>query len=243
MKKYIAECIGTFVLTFLGCGAAVSLGCAEANTAAVVGTAIAFGLYFTMVPEREDIEFVKPAPREAQDDLLDDGFDPVTELGMPTDTAEIRADEKKMKEYASKAEQIFRKRFTKEAENILSKIYNNDNMNSTEKAFRATSQSTMEDLVRAQAKIGSEAGLNDTRSQLLASEIIEMVTNRLKSNAAQRQKAPSSSTTPVTQESTTATQTKVEQQSEKPAKSRNDVIKSIMEQDEQERREKQLLGN
>ncbi len=44
MKKYIAEAIGTFVLTFLGCGAAVSLGCAEANTAAVVGTAIAFGL-------------------------------------------------------------------------------------------------------------------------------------------------------------------------------------------------------
>jgi len=44
MKKYIAEAVGTFVLTFLGCGAAVSLGCAEDNTAAVVGTAIAFGL-------------------------------------------------------------------------------------------------------------------------------------------------------------------------------------------------------
>ena len=44
MKKYFAEAIGTFVLTFLGCGAAVSLGCAESNTAAVVGTAIAFGL-------------------------------------------------------------------------------------------------------------------------------------------------------------------------------------------------------
>ena len=44
MKKYVAEAIGTFVLTFLGCGAAVSLGCAETNTAAVVGTAIAFGL-------------------------------------------------------------------------------------------------------------------------------------------------------------------------------------------------------
>ena len=44
MKKYVAEAIGTFVLTFLGCGAAVSLGCAESNTAAVVGTAIAFGL-------------------------------------------------------------------------------------------------------------------------------------------------------------------------------------------------------
>ena len=42
MKKYFAECIGTFVLTFLGCGTAMFLGC---NTpAGVVGTAIAFGL-------------------------------------------------------------------------------------------------------------------------------------------------------------------------------------------------------
>ena len=42
MKKYFAECIGTFVLTFLGCATAMFLGC---NTpAGVVGTAFAFGL-------------------------------------------------------------------------------------------------------------------------------------------------------------------------------------------------------
>ena len=42
MKKYFAECIGTFVLTLLGCGTAMFLGC---NTpAGIVGTAIAFGL-------------------------------------------------------------------------------------------------------------------------------------------------------------------------------------------------------
>ena len=42
MKKYFAESIGTFVLTLLGCGTAMFLGC---NTpAGVVGTAIAFGL-------------------------------------------------------------------------------------------------------------------------------------------------------------------------------------------------------
>lgn len=42
MKKYFAEAIGTFVLTFFGCGTAMYLGC---NTqAGVVGTAIAFGL-------------------------------------------------------------------------------------------------------------------------------------------------------------------------------------------------------
>ncbi|MBQ9357442.1 MAG: MIP family channel protein [Prevotella sp.] len=44
MKKYLAELVGTFTLTFLGCGAAVALGCADSNTASVVGTALAFGL-------------------------------------------------------------------------------------------------------------------------------------------------------------------------------------------------------
>ena len=43
MNKYLAELVGTFVLTFLGCGAAVSLNCG-ADTASIVGTAFAFGL-------------------------------------------------------------------------------------------------------------------------------------------------------------------------------------------------------
>ena len=43
MKKYLAELVGTFVLTLLGCGAAVSLNCGI-DTASVVGTALAFGL-------------------------------------------------------------------------------------------------------------------------------------------------------------------------------------------------------
>ena len=42
MKKYFAECLGTFGLTFLGCGTAMMLGCG--TPAGVVGTAIAFGL-------------------------------------------------------------------------------------------------------------------------------------------------------------------------------------------------------
>ena len=42
MKKYLAECVGTFVLTFMGCGTAMFLGCD--TPAGVVGTAIAFGL-------------------------------------------------------------------------------------------------------------------------------------------------------------------------------------------------------
>ncbi|MBO5596332.1 MAG: MIP family channel protein [Bacteroidales bacterium] len=42
MKKYVAECLGTFVLTFLGCASAMFIGCGE--PAGVVGVAIAFGL-------------------------------------------------------------------------------------------------------------------------------------------------------------------------------------------------------
>ena len=42
MKKYFAEFIGTLVLTLMGCGTAVFLGCG--TSAGVVGTAIAFGL-------------------------------------------------------------------------------------------------------------------------------------------------------------------------------------------------------
>jgi len=43
MKKYLAEMVGTMVLTLLGCGTAVSLNCGS-DTASVVGTAFAFGL-------------------------------------------------------------------------------------------------------------------------------------------------------------------------------------------------------
>jgi len=42
MKKYFAECIGTAVLTLLGCGTAVFVGCGE--PAGVAATALAFGL-------------------------------------------------------------------------------------------------------------------------------------------------------------------------------------------------------
>ena len=44
MKKYIAELIGTFVLTLFGCGTAVVTGCSVDNPAAYLTTAIAFGL-------------------------------------------------------------------------------------------------------------------------------------------------------------------------------------------------------
>ena len=156
--------------------------------AALLIVAVCFGLYFSLVPERENIEFVKPVSEEETDDLLDEGFDPLTEMGMVGDTTAGSIDQKRMREYEAKAEQIFRKNFTREAERVLSKIYNDDGMRATEKNFLAGSHSTMEELVKAQAKLGAQAGLNDARSQLLATQIIDQVTNRLKKQMAEKEK-------------------------------------------------------
>ncbi len=44
VRKYLAECIGTFVLVLFGCGTAVVLGCSAEPNAAYFLTALAFGL-------------------------------------------------------------------------------------------------------------------------------------------------------------------------------------------------------
>ena len=52
----------------------------------------------------------------------------------------------------------------------------------------AGSHSTMQELVQAQTRLGAEAGIADARSQLLASQIIEQVTNRLKKQMEEKEK-------------------------------------------------------
>ena len=49
---------------------------------AIVAALVIVGVYFGMTPEPQQIEYVKPAPKQSTDDLLDDGFDPATELGV-----------------------------------------------------------------------------------------------------------------------------------------------------------------
>ena len=44
LKKYIAECLGTFVLVFFACGAAVVTKCSTDNLPGYLLTALAFGL-------------------------------------------------------------------------------------------------------------------------------------------------------------------------------------------------------
>jgi hypothetical protein len=147
--------------------------------AAVVTALVIVELYFELFPEPVQVEYVKPAPRQATDDLLEDGFKP-EELGVVSADSMSEEDLEAQRMYRAKAEEIFRKNYEKEADRILSKIYNKDYMNATEKQFAAQSQSTIEELMKVQQKMGQEASLTPERAQLIASEIIERVTNEKK---------------------------------------------------------------
>ena len=142
-------------------------------------TLVCVGLYFEYFPETQPVEFVKPAPRQPTDDLIDDGFDPA-ELGVTSDGDSLVVDEAAQRDYQAKAEEIFRKKYEKEADRILSKIYNKEYMSNSEKQFLSESESTIDELMKSQSELGAEAGLTPERSQLIATEIIERITNQKK---------------------------------------------------------------
>ncbi len=145
---------------------------------AIAGLAIA--LYFDMMPESNPVEFVKPVPRQATDDLIDDGFNP-EELGVMSDGDSLVAAELvSQEEYNAKAEAIFRKRYTAAADKILSKIYNKEYMSVSEKNFMSQSESTINELLKAQQEIASESALDPARCQVIATEIIERLTEQKK---------------------------------------------------------------
>ena len=161
--------------------------------AALAVALIVLGLFFEMMPNTEPVEFVKPVEEPIEESLLDEGFNPLTELGPDADSATIakaiqdymmndsdKVDEKKMREFQAKAEQIFRKQYTKAADLILSKVYNNERMNNSEKNFKATSKEVMEELVEKQRELAASSSLSDATAQRIASEIIEQLTEKKK---------------------------------------------------------------
>ncbi len=169
------------------------------GVAALIIALFLVSIFFDLLPNTEPVEFVKPVEEPVEESLLDEGFNPLTELGPDADSATIaraihdyinndsdKVDEKKMREFQAKAEQIFRKQYTKIADQILSKIYNNERMNNNEKNFRATSKDVMEELVEKQRELASSSSLSDATAQRIASEIIEQLTEKKKAELAKK---------------------------------------------------------
>ena len=138
------------------------------------------GIYFELFPETSPVEFVKPAPRQPVDDLLDDGITP-EELGLGIQGDSLLEDTlPTQRDYDAKAEEIFRRKYEKEADRILSKIYNKDYMNNSEKKFMSESESTIDELMKMQEEMTAESGLSPERARLISSQIIERITEQKK---------------------------------------------------------------
>ena len=169
------------------------------SVSAIVIALILVGLFFALTPDTEMVEFVKPVEEPISDELLDEGFDPSTELGAAADSATIaraikeyqmkdsdRIDEKKMREFEAKGEAIFRKQFSKEADRILSGVYNSKNMAGGQKSFEQASGKAMQELVEKQIELGEHSSLSSEKSQRIASEIIEQITERKKTELGEK---------------------------------------------------------
>lgn len=149
------------------------------------------GCYFYMLPQPEAVEYVKAVEEPIPDELLDEDNE-LYGLGADADSATIAnivarqmrmkdslgINEKEMKEYQAKAEQIFRKQFTKEADRILSKVYNSEKMNLSEKDFMVRSRQMTEELSKVEQELAKEANLGNEKSQRIASEIIDQLTTK-----------------------------------------------------------------
>ena len=150
---------------------------------ALAAALVIVGIYFGMTPEPQEIEYVKPAPKQSTDDLLDDGFDPASELGIISgDSLSKLPPEKRkqMEEYEKKGEEIFRKQFEKEAARILSKVYDAEHMGASEKNFMASSKKVFGELMEVQQKLSQEANISNEKGQLIATQIIDKITDAKK---------------------------------------------------------------
>lgn len=159
--------------------------------AAVVLAAVCIGLFVELTPNTEEMEFVEAAPKENFDDEVSPAlYDPEMELqAAQPDSSVTQVDEEQMKVYEQKAEEIFRKRYSEEADRILSKIYDKEYMNSSEKKFLSMSTEAMTELSKKQVELGEEAGLSDTKSQRIASEIIDRISNEKKAKLEELKKS------------------------------------------------------
>lgn len=141
-------------------------------------------VYFDMRPQPTDMDYIESGIQKNEVDPYDESFDLESELGLvPTDSLgnEMTPEkEREMAEYRAKAEQIFRKRYAKEAERILAKVYNKENLQKSQQKFMDISREMNEELVKIQVELGEEADLSNEKSQRIASEIIETISNRLK---------------------------------------------------------------
>ena len=130
------------------------------------------GGYFSIVPDTNDVEFIKLRPdtyvdpdKKLADSLLD-----AMQRG---DTAIITpAQQREMAEYHKKNLDIFRKRYKDRAQPILEKIYKKENLNAPAKRLIQGSSQSGGKLIDLQNELMGETGLSKQEADMIATEVI-----------------------------------------------------------------------
>ena len=139
------------------------------------------GIYFSFTPDNNQVEYVKPAPKDDMDEILSEyGYDPVAAMtDIMTDTASNMTPEKEkeLEEYRAKAAKIFQRRFAREADRILSGIYSKKYSSGNERSFVTANQAAIEELMKLQVDIAAQTGIDPQTSQSIAAEVIEQIAN------------------------------------------------------------------
>ena len=163
-------------------------------TAALAIALAIVGLFFYTLPSPDDMEYVKPVKEPVPDEMIEEDMDALLGIGADTDSATIAQivkqqqhvkdsigiSEGKMREYNSKAEEIFRKQCTKAAESIISKVYNKDQMNGSEKDFTINAQKMTKELLSKKEEIMKSTAISSERAEAIADKIIEQLTEKKK---------------------------------------------------------------
>lgn len=141
--------------------------------AAVILVLLCIGLYFELMPETYDVEYVEGTAKSKMENIEETAFKNNAELGLESDsldtlTVEERAE---MEAYMQKAEDIFRKQYKKEADRIMSKVYSKEGMSLSENAFIASSNAMTEQLTNAERRLAAEAGITEDKAVRIASEV------------------------------------------------------------------------
>ena len=148
--------------------------------AALLISLICVWIYFEMVPDTVNVEFVTPADTYAEDPF-DASLTDAELAGGSTDTTTMTDEERsELAAMQAKTEQIFRKQFTREAEKALSKIYSKERMNSSEQEFIASSNTIMDDLMQKRDELISQSGITTDKGNHIASEIISSIREQKK---------------------------------------------------------------
>ncbi len=151
--------------------------------AAVAIVILCVGLYFEMMPQTADIEFVEGFSTEQKDPFSEE-YSPDEEFGFAVDTLDtLSIDERaQMEDYQRKAEEIFRRQYRREADRIISKLYSQQGMSLDENVFVASSNAMTAELINLGKKLADDAGITEDKAMRMAAEINEELTNEKEKN-------------------------------------------------------------